>query len=324
MSKYKIVFADYYYADLNAEMEELKALGEDVEILDLTKIVPGGVKDPRKLIEYAKDADAIIVQFATIDAEFINALEKCKVIARYAIGVDTIDLNAAKQKGIRVANVPDYCVDEVADTAAAHILNAARKISSTRDMLLNGDFEMNRAGSIFRLEESTLGLLGFGNVARNLYKKMRGFFKRVVAYDPYFKDTASYPDVEFKSLDDVLRESDVVSIHVPLSDATRGMISGEQFALMKKRAIIVNTARGGLIDEAAMVDALNSSKIAFCGLDVICGENFEHSVLLHHPRIALSPHVAWRSEEAQAELQRKVARNVVSALLTGDPIYSVV
>ena len=324
MSRYKIVFADYYYPNLNAEMEELAALGEDVEIVDLTKLVPGGIKDPDKLIQYCADADAIVVQFAKIDRTFISKLEKCRVIARYAIGVDTIDLDAAREFGVHVANVPDYCIEEVADTAAAHILNAARKISVTRDMLLRHDFEMNRAGSIFRLEDSTLALLGFGNVARNLYRKMRAFFRKVVAYDPYFKDTSAYPDVEFVSLEDALKAGDVISIHVPLNKSTQGMISSGQFAMMKERAIIVNTARGGLIDEQAMLEALDSGKIAYCGLDVICGEDFENSPLLKHPKIALSPHVAWRSEEAQAELQRKVARNVVSALQTGKPIYTIV
>lgn len=324
MSKYKIVIADYYYPNLDAEMEEFHTLGDDVEIVDLTKKTPGGIKDPRMLIDDARDADALIVQFARIDAPFIRALEKCKVIARYAIGVDTIDLAAAREKGVHVANVPDYCIEEVADTAAAHILNAARKLSVTRDMLLANDFEMSRAGEVFRLETATLGLLGFGNVARNLYRKMRGFFKKVVAYDPYFADTAAYPEVEFGALEDVLAVSDVLSVHVPLNPATEGMLSDAQFDLLKGGTILVNTARGGIIDEQAMLRALESGKLGFCGLDVICTEDFASSPLLHHPRIALTPHVAWRSAEAQAELQRKVAQNVVSALTTGKPVYTVV
>lgn len=324
MSRFKIVFADYYYPNLDAEMEELRALGEGVEIVDLTKKVPGGVKDPRLLIDEARDADALIVQFARIDAEFIRQLEKCKVIARYAIGVDTIDLEAARAKGIRVANVPDYCIDEVADTAAAHILNAVRKLSFTRDMLLAQDFEMRRAGELFRIEEATLSLLGFGNVARNLCKKMRGFFKRVVAYDPYFADAEAWPEVEFVSLEQALRAANVVSVHVPLNSATRGMLSDAQFDLLRDGVILVNTARGGVIDEAAMLRALESGKLGFCGLDVICTEDFAASPLLHHSRVALTPHIAWRSTEAQAELQRKVARNVVAVLTTGEPIYRVV
>ncbi len=323
MNRFKIVFADYYYPNLDAEMEELRALGEELDIIDLPKQIPGGVKDPRKLIDYARDCDALIVQFANIDAQFISQLEKCKVIARYAIGVDTIDVAAAREKGICVANVPDYCINEVADTAAAHILNALRKLSVTRDMLLQNTFEMNRAGRVFRSENACLALLGFGNVARNLYGKMRPFFHRIVAYDPYFSDVQSYPDVEFVSLQEALKAADVISVHVPLNAHTQNMLSDDQFNQTKMGAILVNTARGGIIDEAAMLRALDNGHLAFCGLDVISTEDFEHSPLLKHPKIALTPHVAWRSEEAQAELQRKVARNVVQVLKTGTTRYAV-
>ena len=320
----KIVFTDYYYDNIEAEREELKALGNDVEIVDLTEIVPGGIKDPKELLPYVEDADAIIVQFAKIDAGLIAALKKCKVIARYAIGVDTIDLVAAKEKGIHVANVPDYCVEEVADTAAAHILNAARKLSVTRDALLNNCFDMNQVRPSFRLEESTLGLLGFGNIARNLYGKMKGFFKRVVAYDPYFLRQADYPEVQFMSLEEVLTCSDVVSVHIPLNDSTKNILSEKQFSLMKHNAILVNTARGGLINEDALIKALDNGEFAYFGTDVICGEDFASSPLPRHPLIAVTPHVAWRSDEAQKELQRKVAVNVVKALTEGKPVYCVV
>ena len=129
----KVVFSDYYYPDINEEVQILKDFDSEVEILDLTKIIPGGIKDSQKLLPYVKDADALIVQFAKIDKELISRLDRCKVIARYAIGVDTIDIKAATEKKIYVANVPDYCIDEVADTAIAHILNAMRKISKSRD-----------------------------------------------------------------------------------------------------------------------------------------------------------------------------------------------
>ncbi|MEG1516282.1 MAG: C-terminal binding protein [Clostridia bacterium] len=322
MSRFKIVIADYYYADQNAENEEYKALG-DVEIVDCTGLVPGGVKDPEQLIAYAKDADALVVQFARIDQAFINRLEHCKVIARYAIGVDTIDVAAAKAKGICIANVPDYCVPEVADTAAMHILNAVRKLTITRDMLLNDQFDMNAVGPIFRMEDATLALIGFGHIARDLYAKMRAFFARVVAYDPYFTATDSYPEVQFLSLDDALAAGDVVSLHVPLNPHTQGMIGKVQFAAMKDGAILINTARGSLVDEDEMFHALESGKLGFCGLDVVNTEDFIHSRFLRHPRVALTPHVAWRSTEAQMELQRKTAKNVVSALLTGRPTYLV-
>ena len=324
MSKYKIVFSDYYYPNLDAEMEELAKLGDDVEIVDCTKIVPGGVKDPRKLIEYAADADALVCQFAVLDAEFIGSLKQCRVIARYSIGMDTVDLEAAKAKGISVANVPDYCISEVANHAAAHILNGIRKLAQSRELLLTDSFDFAKIRPIRRSEAMTLALLGFGSIARDLYRKINGFFGKVVAYDPYFKDTAGYPDVEFVELRQALGCADVISIHVPLSPATKKMISTEEFAAMKDGVVLVNTARGGLIDEDAMLRALNTGKVGLCGLDVISTEDFASSPLLHHPNVTLTPHTAWCSEEALAELQRKVGANVASALLTGKPVYPVV
>ena len=324
MSKYKIVFSDYYYPNLNAEMEELKKLGDDIEVVDCTKIVQGGIKDPKKLIEYAADADALVCQFAVLDAEFINSLKQCKIIARYSIGMDTVDLDAAKAKGISVANVPDYCISEVANHAAAHILNGIRKLAPSRELLLTDSFDFSKIRPIHRSETMTLALLGFGSIARDLYKKVKGFFGKVVAYDPYFKDVAEYPEVAFVELDQALMRADVISIHVPLSPATKKMISQKEFAAMKDGVVLVNTARGGLIDEEAMLDALDAGKIGFCGLDVISTEDFASSSFLHHPKVTLTPHTAWCSEEALAELQRKVGANVASALLTGKPVYPVV
>ena len=169
MAKYKIVISDYYYPDIHEELEEFRRLGDDVEVVDCTKIRPGGIKDPTELLMYAHDCDALITQFAApIDAAFMDGLEKCRVIARYAIGLDTVDLAAAKKRGIMVANCTDYCLDEVADSTAAHILNAARRISVSRDRLMDGNFEMNGLRPMLRLENSTICFVGFGKIARNL------------------------------------------------------------------------------------------------------------------------------------------------------------
>lgn len=323
MSKYKVVIADYYYPSLEEEMKVFERLGPDAEILDCTKLKPGGIKDPRELAPYAADADALIVQFAVVDRELIESMTKCKVIARYAIGVDTIDLKAAAEKGIFVSNVPDYCIDEVADTAAAHILGCARKVTHARDMLLEDKFSMDAIRPMKRLKNCTLCLMGFGNIARNLYEKMSPFFKSVVVVDPYFTRQDEYPKAEFMTLEQALPRADVVSVHVPLSDATRGMLSEKEFGLMKDGVIIVNTARGGIIDENALKAALDSGKVGFCGLDVISTEDFAQSELLRNPRVVLTPHVSWCSEDAMLELQRKTAENVVETLLNGRPKYCV-
>ena len=323
MSGYKIVFSDYYYPNLDAELKEFEKLGEPVEIIDCTKIVPGGIFNPEELIPYVKDCDALVVQFSKITAQVIQSMEKCKIIARYAIGVDNIDLDAAREKGIMVANVPDYCIDEVANTAIAHIMNAMRKITVSRDMLLSGTFDMNAVRPMKRMKNAVLGLLGFGNIARDVAKKMKDFFAEIVVYDPYFQDVNSHPEVKFMTLEEVLKKADVLSVHVPLSPSTQDMLSYEQFAVIKEGAVVVNTARGGLICEDALIQALDSGRASYAGLDVICTEDFENSKLLRHPKAALTPHVAWCSEEALAELQKKVGINVVSALIKGEPVYRV-
>lgn len=324
MSKYKIVITDYYYANQDQENAVYARLGDDVEIVDLTKVAPGGLFKPEDIIPYVADCDALVVQFSKIDASVINAMNNCKVIARYAIGFDNIDIDAATSKGIWVANVPDYCIDEVANTAAAHLLNAMRQVTVARDRLLAGSFNMNTLPPSKRLKDATLCLLGFGNIARNLGHKMEAFFKTIVVYDPYFTARDAYPNYIFvDDPNEAVKDADAISIHVPENAATRGMVGRELLSHCKDGVVVVNTARGGLIDDAAMMEALNSGKVGHAGLDVIVGENFGASDYLRHPNVTLTPHFAWRSVEAGLELQRKVAENVVAALTTGKPVYPV-
>lgn len=320
MSKFKIVISDYYYANQDQENAVYARLGDDVEIVDLTKVAPGGIFEPDQLIPHIVDCDALVVQFAKVTKDVVAAMTKCKVIARYAIGVDNIDVDAATERGIYVANVPDYCIDEVANTAAAHLLNAMRKVSYARDLLLDGSFTMQRIQPLRRIKNATLCLLGFGNIARDLYAKMRPFFGRIVAFDPYFTDRSAYPDVAF--IDDLkaaVAEADAISIHVPLMASTRGMIDADVLAAAKDGVVIVNTARGPIIDDKALTAALESGKVAFAGLDVISGEDFAASPYLRNPNVCLTPHFSWNSVEAGLELQRKTAENVVTALLNGAP-----
>jgi D-3-phosphoglycerate dehydrogenase len=323
VAKYKIVISDYYYPNLDAEYAVFEQLGGDVEIIDCTKLMPGGALTPEQLIPIAKDADAIIVQFAKVTAEVIASMEKCRVIARYAIGVDTINVQAAREKNIFVANVPNYCIDEVADTAMAHLLCGMRKIISTRDLLLSGQFSMDKIMPMKRIETSTLCLVGFGRIAQNVARKSKAFFKRIIAVDPYVANSADYPDVEFMTLNEALLLADAISLHAPLNDHTRHMISGEQFALMKDGVMIVNTSRGGLIDETALLVILNSDKVCYCGFDVVSTEDFMNSPLLKYSQVALTPHIGWYSKESIGDLQRSTAENVVAVLQQGKPLYYV-
>lgn len=323
MSKYKIVVTDYYYPNFDIETRVLKQLGDETEVIDCTKIIPGGAKTPEQLLPFVKGADALIVQFAKINSQVIDQMDRCKVIARYAIGVDNIDVEAATRKNIYVANAPGYCANEVADTAIAHILNAMRRITRARDLLLQGSFTMDAIQPMKRLEDCTIGLLGFGNIARNLANKIEPFFKKLIVFDPYFSNQKEYPRFNFLPFEEVLAKADVISIHVPLNDSTRNSISKKEFDLMRNGVVLVNTSRGAIIDEPALLKALESGKVGFCGLDVLATEDFMNSPLLRHPFVAITPHIAWSSEGSRADLQEKTAENVVATLLKGRPINSV-
>jgi D-3-phosphoglycerate dehydrogenase len=325
MGHYKIVFTDYYYPDNNREIDILNKLS-DVEIVDCTKIIPGGIKDEDKVIEYAAHADAIIVQFAKISRKVIENLKNCKIISRYAIGVDIIDLDAAREKGIVIANVPDYCIEEVSDTAIAHIFNCFRKVTLANNLLRQGEWAYTKVKPIHRFSSHKVGLIAFGHIARRVAEKLQPFEVSIIAYDPYFKEQEKYPWVIFVSLEELLAQSDIVSIHAPLNKETHHLINRDRLVLMKNGAIIVNTSRGGLIDEIALAEAIEAGKIASAGLDVLeyFDEEYSKSVLTKYPdKVFITPHFGWYSEEAIRDLQSKTAMNVYEMLTNGKPLYQV-
>lgn len=325
MADYKIVFTDYYYPNNSKELEILNQLG-DVDIVDCTKLVNGGAKDEDQVIQYAKDADAIIVQFARISRKVIEHLEKCKIISRYAIGLDNIDIEAAKEKGMVVSNVPDYCIEEVSDTTIAHMFNCVRKVTVAHNLLQAGEFAYARIKPIHRFGSLTVGLIAFGHIARRVAEKIRPFGNPILAFDPYFKDTATYPWVKFVSLEELLNQADILSIHAPLTKESHHLINKDSFALMKDGVVIVNTSRGGLMDESALAEALKSGKVASAGLDVLeyADEDYGKSVLVRFAdRVFITPHMGWYSEDSVVDLQRKAAMNVYEMLKNGKPLYQV-
>ncbi|MFW6139702.1 MAG: C-terminal binding protein [Spirochaetota bacterium] len=325
MSQYKIVFTDYYYPSNEQEIKILQGLG-DVEIIDGTKITQGGLRDEDSILTYARDADAVIVQFARITQDVIQGLEKCKIISRYAIGVDNIDVHAAKNKGIVVANVPGYCLEEVSDNTLAHMMNCIRKVSLASSLLFNGEWEYQKIKPIHRFSNYTVGLFAFGSIARRVAEKLRGFGVTILAYDPYFKDKKSYKWMQFVSMEELLSKSDILSVHAPLNKETYHLFDKEKFTCMKDGVIIINTSRGGLIDEKALADAIESGKVSMCGLDVLEYEDTDYhkSILLKYPgRVIITPHMSWYSEESIVDLQKKTALNVYEMLKNGKPLYSV-
>jgi len=325
LAEYKIVFTDYYYPNIDREREILNALG-DVEIVDCTQIVEGGVKSEEAVLEHGVDADAMIVQFAKISRKVIAGLQRCRIISRYAIGVDTIDVKAAKEKGIAVANVPDYCIEEVSDTAIAHMFNCLRKVTLANNLLHQGRWSYEGIRPLYRFAGLSVGLIAFGNIAKRVAEKLRSFGVQLLAYDPFFSDRSRYPWIEFLQLEELLKRSDVVSVHAPHTEQTHHLLNEEKFRQMKDGVILINTSRGGLVDERALSRALESGKVAMAGLDVLdCPDGeYENSVVMKYPeRVFVTRHTGWYSEESIADLKSKTARNVYEMLSKGRPLYSV-
>jgi len=277
------------------------------------------------IVAVARDADAVLVTYAKLTREVLTQFTRCKAIGRFGLGVDNIDLAAAKEKGMAVNYVPDYCIREVSDHAMALLLGLIRKIPLSNKLVQSGRWEMPAVVPIRRIEGTALGLVGFGHIPRLVAPKAQAFGIRVIACDPYAKPevfkTAGVESVDFDTL---LQSSDYVSVHAPLLAATRGMMNAAAFAKMKKGAYIVNTARGPLIDEPALVAALDSGQIGGAGLDVVASEPLaKDSPLLGRDNVIISPHTAFYSIEALNELQTKCATDVARVLSGEKAVYPI-
>ncbi|OIJ08198.1 hydroxyacid dehydrogenase [Anaerobacillus arseniciselenatis] len=315
MSKFKVVITDYEFSTLAPEEEVLATV--DAELIRTQ------CKTDKEIIEAAKEADALLNQYATISRNVIEKLPNLKVISRYGVGVNTIDIDAATENGVMVGNVTDYCMDEVSDHAFALIMACARKVVQLNNEVKAGKWDFKVSAPIYRLPGRVLGLVGLGRIPQTLAKKAQAFGIKVVAYDPFVPvEVAKDLNVELVQLNELCERSDFVSVHAPLVEATRGMISDEQFKLMKKEAFIINTARGPVIDEKALIRALEAGEIAGAGLDVTEVEPIqEDNPLLEMDNVIINPHAAWYSEEAQLELKRKTAQNIADALGGYYPTY---
>lgn len=315
MQTFKVVICDYYYESLQQERQVFSQL--DVDLRDYH------CKTEDEVIQVASDCDALICQFAPITRRVIEHLKKCRVIIRYAIGVDNIDLKAAEEHGIYVCNVPDYSVDEVSNHAIALMLDCARKLTYLADQVKQGNTGYTLAKPLYRIAGKTLGLVGFGRIPRLVAQKMSGFGVNIITYDPMVDEKAAKErNVTPVSFETLLKKSDYISVHCPLMASTRHMFDREAFSKMKSSAIFVNTARGGVVKEADLVWALENHVIAMAGLDVTEEEPISvENPLLKLPNAVVTPHAAWYSEEAIESLQRMVAEEVVRAL-KGEPLRS--
>jgi D-3-phosphoglycerate dehydrogenase len=277
------------------------------------------------ILAVAREADAVLVTYARLPGELLRQLTRCKSIGRFGLGVDNIDLPAAAALGITVTYVPDYCMQEVSDHAMALLLALARKVPFSNQLVQAGRWEVPPVVPIHRLSGRVLGLIGFGNIPRALAPKAKAFGLRVVTHDPY-ADAAvlSAAGVESMGFDELLAVSDFVSVHAPLSPATRGLINAQALGRMKRGALLINTARGPLVDEEALIAALDAGHLGGAALDVVAVEPLpKDSRLIGRDNVILTPHTGFYSVEALEELQTKCASDVARVLSGEKPVYPV-
>ncbi|MBI2440525.1 MAG: C-terminal binding protein [Lentisphaerae bacterium] len=316
--KFSVIIADDRYAHYREETEVLNAIGAE--------IVPTKSQVAADLQQACRAADGIIVNLAPINAAVIAAMERCRIISRYGVGFDNVDVGAATARGIWVANVPDYCGEDVSDQALALLMSCVRKVALRDRQVRAGIWDIKSAAPQWRLAGKTFVFFGFGQIARVLHRKLSGFgLKRFLVYDPFLDEKAVRELGAAKTdFDTALREGDFFSIHMPLNDQTRGMFNEQTLRQMKPTAILINTSRGPIIDERALYRALSEGWINSAGLDVFEQEPVgRDNPLLKLDNITVSGHTGWYTEESQTELKRKAAENVRDALTSGKPKYAV-
>lgn len=304
----KVVLTDYVWDSLEVEKKTLAGLAE---------LVPLQTKKPEEFLAEAADCDALLNTYAgPITGEVMARMPKCKIIARYGIGVDTIDLEAATAAGIIVTNNPTYCIEEVAEHTMALVLACARKVVFYDRLVRGGRWEVPPGKPLFRLAGSTLGLVGFGNIAREVAIRAAAFGMNVLYSDPFVK--SSDAPGRAVGLDALLSQSDYVSLHPPLTKDTRKMIGDEALGRMKSSAWLINCARGPIVDTEALVRALDARKIAGAALDTIDPEPLPNPhPLRNRENVVINPHVAWYSEHAMTGLQAG-APGEVRRVLSGE------
>jgi D-3-phosphoglycerate dehydrogenase len=307
-----VLVTDHIFGGLEAERAAVEAIGYRLEQAPAT--------DQDTLVDLARQSSAMLVCFAPVPAAVVEAAAEggCKVIARYGIGVDNVAVDAATRAGIVVTNVPDYCLDEVADHAMALLLAASRGIVGAALGVRSGDWTVPQSG-IHRLEGRRLALLGVGRIGRKVATRARAFGFEVVGYDPFVSDWEGTGITPAATVEEAVAEADAISLHAPLTDETRHIVRDETIALMGRRPVIINTSRGGLVDTDAVVRALEAGTLGGVALDVTEPEPLpaDHP-LRTHPRAIVTPHMSFYSAEAQDELQRRAVEEVVRAL-TGQP-----
>lgn len=315
----KVAVTDYTFEDLEPEKAILKPTGCRIESLKTGK-------DQAELIALVKDADCVITQFASINSTVIASMEKAKVIVRYGIGVDNVDMKAAAAKGIPVCNVPDYCTDEVADHTLAMILDLVRRLTQNALKVRSGAWGFGvPLDEVRSLKDMTVGLVAFGRIAREVANRLKPFKCRILVFDPVVDAAAIRAfGCTPATLDELLKNSDLISLHCPSTDQTKGMINAKSIASMKKGVLFVNASRGTLVNTADLIAALQSGHIAAAALDVTDPEPIPSAnPLVKMENVFITAHIASVSTQAIVKLRSDVA-NTVAFALRGEKLPNVI
>ena len=314
----KVVLTDQVFPTTDVERAILSEVGAELVVLD--------DPSPESIRTSGQDADALLNTYAPIDRTTLEKLGKLRIVARYGIGVDNVDLQAARERGVVVTNVPDYCVEEVADHTFALLLAVVRKVvRGHQHVVVEGGWGIEPLRPIHRLRGQTLGLIGFGNIARAVAERARAFGLQLVTHDPFIGDDVlrALDARRSDSLEELLEASDIVSVHVPLLPETRGLIGEGALKRMRSTSVLLNTSRGPIVDVDAVAAALREGKLGGAGIDVFPTEPPEGETIAGVPNLVVTPHAAFYSDEAIAESQTKAAGNIAAVLQGKEPNYKV-
>jgi len=317
---YTIIVTDDRYGSYAQENAVLEEIGSEVRVHNFSE---GDEDEAAAVLE---EADGVLVNLFPLTGDIIRRMKRCRVISRYGVGYDNVDVTAATEMGIQVTRVPDYCSEDVSDHALALLLSCIRKVAYKDRLIRRGEWNLHKDFPCFRIKGKVLGIIGYGGGGRALHRKVAGFgLDRVLVDDPYVPDNVILGSgAEPADLSRVLRESDYVSIHAPLNDETFHLMNSGTLEMMKPSAILINTARGPLVEEEALCASLKAGTIAGAALDVFEEEPLSaESSLKDLDNVILSDHTAWYSEESLVELKTKAARNILEVLTGCKPTYPV-
>lgn len=318
MSRFTVVAAAAEVPCERLDVEEALLAEVGAELIDLRE------RPLDEITAVLRRADGVLTEALgreRFDARRIAGLERCRVISVYAVGADGIDLDAASRLGIAVCNVPGYCTAEVAEHTVALLLACWRRLPAGERLARSGSWELDELRPVHRLAGRTVGLLGLGRIGQEVARRLAGFGVRLAAHDPYADEAAAAASsVELCGLEELLRRSDVVSIHAPLTSETERLLDRDRLALLPPGAVVVNAGRGGIVDHSALLEALETGRLAGAALDVAAVEPADpDDRLLARADVVCTPHMAYYSEEALLDLRASAARNAADVLVGRRP-----